>query len=146
MSSIKPKSPGPKVACVCGYLFWKWHPWPELWVCNKCQRPYRGEKEQSMSEENEKEEYTEAHEDYADVITYPIDDARLEQAFTYHPPAGDDQVARYNLLRDQARTMASNVMQFTQSSREQSLALTKIEEAVMWANAAIARNESGGGS
>lgn len=76
-----------------------------------------------------------------EVTTYPVGEERLEQDYTYHAPTGNDQILRYKLLRDQARTMASNVMQFTPASREQSLALTRIEEAVMWANAAIARNE-----
>jgi hypothetical protein len=76
-----------------------------------------------------------------DVTSYPIDDERLDRDYTYHPPAGDDQVARYTVLRSAAHLFARGVMQFTPPSREQSLALTKVEEAVMWANAAIARNE-----
>lgn len=33
------------------------------------------------------------------------------------------------------------IAEFTPTSREQELALTKLEEAIMWANASIARNE-----
>ncbi|CAK9044320.1 Site-specific tyrosine recombinase XerC, partial [Durusdinium trenchii] len=60
--------------------------------------------------------------------------------FTFHPPHGD-QVRRYESLREQARGLAFLILQGTPPSREQSLALTKLEEVVMWANAAIARNE-----
>lgn len=38
--------------------------------------------------------------------------------------------------------MALAVMQVAPEGRERSLALTKIEEAVMWANTGIAREES----
>lgn len=78
-------------------------------------------------------------------VTYAIDprlSADLARRFTYHPPK-PDQVSRYTMLREEAAALANVVVTLTPPSREQSLALTKIEEAVMWANAAIARNESG---
>lgn len=74
---------------------------------------------------------------------YPITEraqTQIDSAFTYHPPHGD-QAQRYVLIRDAARALATLIAQNTPSSREQSLALTDIENAVMWANAAIARNE-----
>jgi hypothetical protein len=64
----------------------------------------------------------------------------LEKRFTYHPPK-HDQVARYGEIRSNAKGFASQIVNLTPPSREQALALTKLEEAVMWANAAIARNE-----
>jgi hypothetical protein len=60
--------------------------------------------------------------------------------FTYHAPKGD-QADRYTELRNFARQFALHIVNNTPPSREQSLALTKVEEAVMWANASIARNE-----
>ncbi len=66
--------------------------------------------------------------------------ARIEQNFTYHPPKAD-QRDRYELIRGRAKVLATLIVQQTPESREQSLALTALEEAVMWANAAIARNE-----
>lgn len=66
--------------------------------------------------------------------------AELKRRFTYHPPK-DDQPERYTLLRDLAETLAEQVVYCTPVSREQSLAFTHLEQAVMWANAAIARNE-----
>jgi len=60
--------------------------------------------------------------------------------FTYHPPKGD-QTLRYEALRASGRHLAEEIMEFAPDSRERSLALTKVDEAIMWANAAIARNE-----
>lgn len=64
----------------------------------------------------------------------------LENNFTYHSPK-DDQPGRYILLRDEAKSLALLICQNTPLSREQSLALTHLEQSIFWANAAIARNE-----
>jgi len=66
---------------------------------------------------------------------------RVESNFTYHAPI-IDQPARYEVLRNMAKGLALQILHTCPPSRERSLALTKLEEAVMWANAAIARNES----
>lgn len=65
---------------------------------------------------------------------------RLDNNFKYHSPKGD-QVERYPHIRKEAKTLAETICRTTPPSREQSLALTKLEEVVMWANAGIARNE-----
>ena len=64
----------------------------------------------------------------------------IENNFTYHPPKGI-QAKRYEELRGYFKDLAMAVLVACPESRERSLALTKLEEAVMWANAAIARNE-----
>jgi hypothetical protein len=64
----------------------------------------------------------------------------LENRFTYHPPK-NNQAARYETLRSQAKELAYAIDGACPDSREKSLALTHLEEAVMWANASIARNE-----
>ena len=64
----------------------------------------------------------------------------IENAFRYHPPKGEQQ-AKYEAIRANAKTMAYLIHHQCPTSREKALALTKLEEAVMWANAAIARNE-----
>jgi hypothetical protein len=64
----------------------------------------------------------------------------LDARFDYHPPKGC-QPAKYSLIRDEAKDFARKVDAFCPEGREKSLALTNIEQAVMWANAAIARNE-----
>ena len=75
--------------------------------------------------------------------TYPISAkmrARLLNEFTYHAPR-EDQIPRYAALRSMALTFATMVVELTPASREQSLALTKLSEAIMHANAAIVRDE-----
>ena len=64
----------------------------------------------------------------------------IDNNFTYHPPK-EGQQERYVAIREAGKGLANLVIAATPGSREQSLALTKLEEAVMWANAAIARNE-----
>ncbi len=64
----------------------------------------------------------------------------LYNRFTYHAPKGD-QTDRYEEIRDAGLVLAELVVNHCPDSRERSLALTKIEEAVMWANASIGRNE-----
>jgi hypothetical protein len=64
----------------------------------------------------------------------------LKNRFTYHAP-NSTQPARYERIRNKAKDLAKWMMSGCPRSRELSLALTKLEEAVMWANAAIARNE-----
>ena len=75
-----------------------------------------------------------------------ISEDELDKRFTYHAPSDNKradltQVDRYKALRAHARILAGKIVDYAPVSREQSLALTKLEEAVMWANAAIARNE-----
>lgn len=66
----------------------------------------------------------------------------IDHRFTYHAPVGD-QPTTYSLIRSAGREFATSVnMLVGAESRELSLAITKIEEAVMWANAAIARGTS----
>ena len=65
----------------------------------------------------------------------------LDHIFTYHPPTGEQQ-ARYQGLTQDARTLAFTILMVCPDSREKSLALTKLQEVRMWANAAIAVNEA----
>jgi hypothetical protein len=67
-------------------------------------------------------------------------DPEVEAAFTYHPPFGT-QYDRYDGLRREAKKLAYQILINCPNSRERSLALRKLEESTMWANAAIARNE-----
>ena len=63
----------------------------------------------------------------------------LESRFTYHKPK-DGQPERYASIRRKALELAELINNLAPDGREKSLSLTKIEEAVMWANAGIARN------
>lgn len=63
----------------------------------------------------------------------------LENRFTYHAPK-PGQPETYATIRASAKSLATLIDVECLESREKSLAMTKLEEAVMWANAAIARN------
>lgn len=65
---------------------------------------------------------------------------RIENNFKYHAPKSD-QSTRYERLRKKAKELAYLIDGLCPDSREKSLAMTKLEEAVMWANASIARHE-----
>jgi hypothetical protein len=68
------------------------------------------------------------------------DAKKIELAFTYHAPK-DDQARRYVDIREKAKALALTFTMHCPPSRELSLAITNLEQAVMWANSAIARNE-----
>lgn len=65
---------------------------------------------------------------------------RRENNFCYHAPKAT-QAERYTSIRNQAKVFAEMLENQCPASRELSVAMTKLEEVVMWANAAIARNE-----
>ena len=67
--------------------------------------------------------------------------SRIEHDFSYHAPSNSKQMEVYVDLRSKAKELAHLVISSTPISREQSLSITNIEQAVMWANAAVARNE-----
>lgn len=67
---------------------------------------------------------------------------QIENNFRYHSPS-ENQVDRYTYLRSAAKDFADGIDERCPDSREKSLALTNLEQAVFWANAAIARNAPG---
>lgn len=62
----------------------------------------------------------------------------LENRFTYHPPT-EEQTSNYQLIRAIAYAYAVQLNEMCPDGREKTLAMTKLEEVVFWANAAIAR-------
>lgn len=73
----------------------------------------------------------------------PDDLEKIERAFTFHPVIGD-QAERYPQIRAKAKELALVMANLCPPSRELSLAITKLQNSVMWANAAIACNEAAG--
>lgn len=67
----------------------------------------------------------------------PLTSSDIENIFTHHPPK-DGQVEKYQALREHAKSLATLINNACPESREKSLAITKIQEAVMMANASIA--------
>ena len=64
----------------------------------------------------------------------------IKNNFKYHKPR-KDQLQHYESIRSMAKDFALYIDDSCLDSREKSLALTKLEECVMWANASIARNK-----
>lgn len=68
-----------------------------------------------------------------------MDKNDIESRFTYHKP--DEKKAQtYPVLRDKAKELAELINSLVPECREKSLAITKLEEVIMWANAGISRN------
>lgn len=65
---------------------------------------------------------------------------QIETNFTYHAPK-KGQPELYERIRSEAKELAYLIDELCPNSREKSLAMTKLEEAIMWANASIARDE-----
>lgn len=63
----------------------------------------------------------------------------LERRFAYHPPKDEETKGAHEAVRGTCLDAAATLMVFCPPGREQSLMLTKLEEAMMWANAGIAR-------
>ena len=65
---------------------------------------------------------------------------QIENIFSYHKPFGD-QAERYEVIRYKARCFAELLNDAVPDSPEKALAFRKLQECVMFANAAIAINE-----
>lgn len=74
------------------------------------------------------------------MVTEYLTSEEIENAFTYHSP-NVESIEAMKDLRETARGLAYKLEQFCPYSREYSLAKTKLEECIMWANAAIARHQ-----
>jgi len=62
----------------------------------------------------------------------------IENNFKYHSPK-EGQPEKYTAIREKAKELAYLIDELSPPSREKALAITKLEESVMWANASIAR-------
>jgi hypothetical protein len=64
----------------------------------------------------------------------------LERRFSHHPPPSSEVANRHSQVRTVLFEAADSLVKLTGSaSPEQTLAIRKLEEAMMWANADIAR-------
>ena len=62
---------------------------------------------------------------------------KLEVWFSYHAPE-EEQILKYNELREAAKQFAQTIVRMTPAGPDQTVAVRKVREAVMTANAAIA--------
>jgi hypothetical protein len=61
----------------------------------------------------------------------------VADSFTYHAPK-NGQIEKYKELRDLGKQLAFLILDVVPGGREQSTAITKLEETIMWANKGIA--------
>ncbi len=69
-----------------------------------------------------------------------MEQSDLDNRFQYHAPPDQETVNRHANVRRACQDAAEAVNINAPEGREKSLAVTKLEEALMWANAAIARS------
>jgi hypothetical protein len=68
----------------------------------------------------------------------PVSHEEITTRFSYHAPK-EGQPQLYEALRFEGKTLAMLINESCPDCRETSLALTNLEQAIFWANAAIAR-------
>lgn len=65
---------------------------------------------------------------------------QIENNFKHHPPKDKEIILAHETVRNECRHLANTLDTLLPNSREKSLAMTKLEEVMFWANASIARN------
>lgn len=66
----------------------------------------------------------------------------LAHRFQFHPADSDNRKEAHETVRSVLLEAADKIVEITgPASREQSTAITRLEEAMFWANAAIARGD-----
>lgn len=69
-----------------------------------------------------------------------MDTNELHNRFDYHPPKGQGTINAHADMRNMCKNVADVLNQMLPDGREKSLAITHLEEVMMWSNAAIARH------
>lgn len=72
-----------------------------------------------------------------------VDSADIDHRFAFHPASTREKQDEHSSARAAMREAALRVLELVPEGREKALALTKLEEAMMWANAGIARASGG---
>ena len=72
-------------------------------------------------------------------------DDEIRNRFIHHPPTSERIKEAHEQLRSEFLDLALRLNEFLPEGREKSLALTKLETSMFWANSAIARTQTIGG-
>ncbi len=67
--------------------------------------------------------------------------AIIENNFTYHPPTTEEIVKVYEDIRSNFKNLAKFLVETLPICAEVEKALSRLEEAMFWSNAAMARNK-----
>ena len=70
------------------------------------------------------------------------DPGKIEHNFAYHQPKNEAVINAHEQTREACKVLALYMDNNIPDCREKSLAITKIEEAMFWANAGIARENA----
>ena len=68
-----------------------------------------------------------------------IDQDDINNRFMYHPPS-DTRAAKHVMIREHGKALVELINEEVPDGREKENAIMRIEEAVMWANAGLARS------
>ena len=68
------------------------------------------------------------------------DEARIENVFSFHPAADQSVAQRHEHVREALKLTAVALVALVPECQERDVALDKLREAMMWANAGIACN------
>lgn len=70
----------------------------------------------------------------------PNSTADINHRFDFHPATTEEKRAEHGSVRHACRELAHQFDRDLPPGREKALAVTQLEQAMFWANAAIARN------
>lgn len=65
----------------------------------------------------------------------------MNYRFKHHPPTSDAVINAHQAIRIECDFLFEVINASVPEGHERSIAVTKVEEAMMWANAGIARNQ-----
>ena len=69
-----------------------------------------------------------------------MDPKDIENRFAFHPAATEEKRDAHTSIRQNCKVLADFLNEKLPESREKSLAITHLEDTMMWANASLARN------
>lgn len=70
-----------------------------------------------------------------------MDSLELDHRFAFHPAADEEKRNAHSSVRMLLASAASDLNGWIPDGREKSIVMTKLEEAMFWANAALARQK-----